>query len=83
MRKAKHSERAQTQRTDVEWIDGVPYCQTCNTCVSIDDVCGRDCAQAELARVLKYIALKKELALRVAVTELEELAEELTAGAHR
>lgn len=83
MKRAKHSERAQTQRIDVEWTDGVPYCQTCNYCVSVDDTCGPDCLQTELAKVLKYIRLKKTLALPVAAAELQEVLDELTVGAHR
>lgn len=87
MKKAKHSERAQTQRTDVEWIDGVPYCQTCNHYVSVDDTCGPECMQTELANVLKHIKRMQAKSGHGAGSFVDEaydeILSELTVGAHR
>jgi len=90
MKLAKHSERTQTQRTDVEWIDGVPYCQTCNHYVSRDDTCGPECMQTELANVLKYIRAQRNLSTRFntdyegsVYDALGEIIDELSTGEHR
>ena len=85
-RKGKYV-RKETTRADVEWIDGVPYCQTCSVAVGVDDVCSPDCVQGELGLVLKHIRGMQEKSGHGAGSFVDEtydeILAELTVGAHR
>ena len=69
-----------SSRTDV---DGLGLCSTCLKFVGDDDVCDEDCAQGELARVLKYIADRIGDGDGRVYDDLRELHAELQGGAHR
>lgn len=79
------ADAALARRTDVHVEGGRVWCNVCGDPVGSDDVCGDDCAQGELAKVLKHVRAKFVNAPPGSAAEavFDELYNELLVGVHR